>query len=91
MGSISARKLAQVVANVQSSLAIEVLTAAQGVDQRRPLAASRGVQAAHAAVRRVVPVLGDDRPLYKDIAAVVGLIASGEIIRAAEAATGPLA
>ncbi len=90
MGSISARKLAQVVANVTNSLAIEVLTAAQGVDQRRPLAASRGVSAAHAAVRRVVSELGDDRPLYPDIAAVAGLLLSGELIRATEAATGPL-
>jgi histidine ammonia-lyase len=48
------------------------------------------VQAAHAAVRRVVPVLGDDRPLYRDIAAVAELIGSGELVRAAEAAAGPL-
>jgi histidine ammonia-lyase len=90
MGSISAKKLAQIVANVTSSLAIEVLTAAQGVDQRRPLEASKGVSAAHAAVRRVVTELGDDRPLYPDIAAVAGLILSGELIRAAEEAVGPL-
>src|SRR6185437_2938997 len=37
MGSISARKLAQVIENVRSSLAIELITAAQGIDQRRPL------------------------------------------------------
>ena len=90
MGSISAKKLLQIIANVQSSLAIEVLTASQGVDQRRPLAASKGVKAAHAAVRRVVPELGDDRPLYRDIAAVTALIRSGELIRAVEDAVGPL-
>ena len=90
MGSISAKKLLQVVENVRSSLAIEVLTASQGVDQRRPLAASKGVAAAHAAVRRVVPELGDDRPLYRDIAAVAELLKDGAIIRAAEQAVGPL-
>jgi histidine ammonia-lyase len=90
MGSIGARKLAQVVENVTNSLAIEVLTAAQGVDQRRPLEASRGVSAAHGAVRRAVPELGDDRPLYPDIAAVARLLRSGELIRATEKATGPL-
>jgi histidine ammonia-lyase len=90
MGSISAKKLLQVVENVRSSLAIEVLTASQGVDQRRPLAASKGVAAAHAAVRRVVPELGDDRPLYRDIAAVAELLKEGAIIRAAEQAVGPL-
>jgi histidine ammonia-lyase len=90
MGSISAKKLAQVIENVRNSLAIEVLTAAQGIDQRRPLAASKGVSAAHAAVRRVVTELGDDRPLHPDIAAVARLLASGELIRAAEEAVGPL-
>ena len=91
MGSISAKKLAQVIANVTSSLAIEVLTAAQGVDQRGPLRPSRGVAAAHAAVRRVVPTLEDDRPLYRDIEAVAGLLRSGELIRAVEAEVGALA
>jgi histidine ammonia-lyase len=91
MGSISARKLRQVIDNVTSSLAIEVITASQGVDQRRPLAASKGVTAAHAAVRRHVEVLTDDRPLYRDIAAVAEMLRSGELIRAVEEAVGPLA
>jgi histidine ammonia-lyase len=91
MGSISAKKLAQVIANVTSSLAIEVLTAAQGVDQRGPLQPSKGVAAAHAAVRRRVPTLEDDRPLYTDIEAVAGLLRSGELIRAVEAEVGALA
>src|SRR5690242_1486207 len=90
MGSISARKLAMVVENVKSSLAIEVLTASQGVDQRLPLQPSLGVRAAHAAVRRVVPALGEDRPLYRDIEAVGRLVASGDLIRAVEEAVGAL-
>jgi histidine ammonia-lyase len=90
MGSISARKLAQVIENVRGSLAIELLTGAQGIDQRRPLTPSAGVAAAHAAVRRVVSELLEDRPLYRDIAAVGELVRSGELIRAVEAATGAL-
>jgi histidine ammonia-lyase len=90
MGSISARKLAQVIDNVHASVAIEILTAAQGLDQRRPLRPSKGVAAAHACVRRVVGELVEDRPLYMDIAAVQQLIRSGEIIGAVEAAVGPL-
>ena len=54
MGSISARKLEQIVANVRNALAIEILTAAAGLDQRSPLAPSPGVAAAHAAVRALV-------------------------------------
>jgi len=90
MGSISAKKLRQVIDNVENSLAIEVLTASQGIDQRRPLSASKGVSAAHAAVRRTVPELGDDRPLYRDIAAVARLLREGALARAVEGAVGPL-
>jgi histidine ammonia-lyase len=91
MGSIGARKLAMVVENVLASLAIEILTAAQGIDQRRPLRPSKGVAAAHAIVREVVPPLTEDRPLYRDIAAVSALVRSGEIIAAVERVLGPLA
>ena len=90
MGSISARKLAQVIDNVRASIAIELLAAAQGVDQRRPLRPSTGVAAAHAAVRRVVPTLTEDRPLYQDIAAVSELLRDGSLIRAVQEAIGPL-
>jgi histidine ammonia-lyase len=91
MGSISARKLLQIVDNVASSLAIELLAAMQGVDQRSPLRASSGVEAARATVRERVPTLSDDRPLYRDFAVAGELIASGELRRRVEAAVGPLA
>lgn len=90
MGSIGAKKLVAVVENVRRSLAIELLTAAQGLDQRAPLVPGGGVAAAHAAVRRVVPTLDDDRALYRDIARAVELIESGALIDAVEARVGPL-
>jgi histidine ammonia-lyase len=91
MGSIGARKLAQVIENVESSLAIEIMTAAQGIDQRAPLKPAVGVRAAHAEVRTRVPTLVDDRPLYKDIAEVRTLVRTGKLVAAVEAAVGPLA
>lgn len=90
MGSISARKLTQIIANVRASIAIEILTAAQGIDQRRPLTPSAGVRAAHAAVRAVVSELFDDRPLYRDINAVSAILTDDSLIRAVEVVTGPL-
>ena len=90
MGSISARKLQQVVANVRQSLAIEILTASAGIDQRAPLKPSRGVAAAHAAVRQLVAPLTEDRPLYRDIAAVAAMITDGSLRRAAEGRAGVL-
>jgi histidine ammonia-lyase len=91
MGSVAARKLQQIVVNVRTALAIEVLTAAAGLDQRLPLTPSAGVAGAYAAVREVVPPLLEDRPLYRDIAGVVALIGSGALVGAAEARVGPLA
>ncbi len=90
MGSIGARKLGQVIANVRASLAIELITAAAGVDQRRPLKASTGVLAALAAVREVVGEMVEDRPLYLDIAAAGKLIERRALIEVVERAVGEL-
>ncbi len=88
MGSVSARKFQQVVKNVEHSLAIELMTAAAGIDQRAPLRPSTGVAAAHACIREVVAPLTEDRPLYKDIAAVAKRAV--RIVDAAEVAIGAL-
>jgi histidine ammonia-lyase len=90
MGSISARKLEQVVTNVRTALAIEIMTAAAGLDQRSPLAPSAGVAAAHGAVRALVAPLTEDRPLYGNIRAVADLVTTGRLVQAVEAAVGPL-
>jgi histidine ammonia-lyase len=91
MGSVSARKLLQVVTNVKHALAIEIMTAAAGIDQRRPLRPSRGVAAAQATVRARVAPMTEDRPLYRDIEAVAEIVAGGELVRAVEVAVGALA
>lgn len=90
MGSVSAKKLREVVKNVRACLAIEVMTAGAGVDQRKPLRASRGVEAALACLReRVAPMTGD-RPLYLDIAATTDLLATRSLVAAVETVTGKL-
>ena len=90
MGSVSARKLVQVVANVRHSLAIEIMTAAAGIDQRKPLKPSTGVAAAQAAVRARVAPMTEDRPLYRDIEAVAEILTSGGLVQAVEKAVGAL-
>jgi len=90
MGSVSARKLGMVIKNTRNALAIEVMTAAAGVDQRAPLKPSRGVRAAVAKVReKVAPMVGD-RPLYRDIEAIADLVGSGALADATQAAIGHL-
>jgi histidine ammonia-lyase len=48
------------------------------------------VAAAYAAVRDVLPVQEEDRPLAPEIERVRDLVRSGALITAAEAATSPL-
>ncbi len=90
MGSIAARKLVQIVDNVENSLAIELLCAAQGLDQRQPLRPAKGVAAVYDAIRAAIPSVDDDRPLHRDFATVRGLIESGALRAAAESAVGAL-
>jgi len=90
MGSISAKKLDQIVGNTRNALAIELMTAAAGVDQRAPLRPSKGVTAALATVRERVAPMTEDRPLYRDIEAVAGLIQTGALIRSVEERLGKL-
>ena len=90
MGSISAKKLVEVVANTQHALAIEIMTAGAGIDQRAPLKPSRGVLAAQQALREHVAPMTEDRPLYADITSVATLLWSGALVRAVEEAVGPL-
>ncbi|MDP9168653.1 MAG: histidine ammonia-lyase, partial [Actinomycetota bacterium] len=71
-------------------LAIEVLTAARGLDMRRPLTPAPGTGAVIAAVRERVEGPGPDRFLAPEIAAVVGLARSGALVRAAEGVIGRL-
>ena len=90
MGSISSRKLAQVVEHVRTVLGIEAMVAAQGLDLREPLTPARGVAAAHRAVRGRIPRLTEDRPLYLDMEGVAALIAEGAMLRAVQDEIGAL-
>jgi histidine ammonia-lyase len=76
MGMTCALKLATIVENVRTVLAIELLCAAQGLDFRAPLRPGRGVEEAHRAVRAVVPFIRHDVVLADRIAALVPIVAS---------------
>lgn len=83
MGSIGARKLWQVLYNVESVIAIEVMCAAQGVDLLRPLTTSAPLEAVIAAVRTKVPFADRDRILFHDMESVRNMVAEGAIASAA--------
>lgn len=86
MGTISARKCAQVATHVRTVLAIEAMVAAQGLDFRAPLTPGPGVKAAHAVLRDAVPTLTEDRVLYPDIQACERLVDEGTLSTAAQTA-----
>ena len=67
MGMTAATKLRAVVENAEHMLAIELLTAAEGLEYRAPLQPGRGVRRASEIVRSHVPRLTRDRALSSDI------------------------
>ena len=77
MGMTSALKLRQIVDNAESTLAIELITAAEGIDYRRPLRSSAAIEKAHKLVRETVPRLTEDRPFSGDIEALTNAIREG--------------
>jgi len=82
MGSISALKLHQVYRNVRNVLAIELLTASQALDFRKPLRPGHGVEKAHQAVRALVPHRDMDDSFIDDMEAIFGLVDSREFLDA---------
>ncbi len=91
MGTHACRKARAVLENVLWVVAIEVVSAAQGLDFRRPLTPGRGVGAAYEHVRATVPHLDRDRLLRPDLEAVRGAILDGSLAGAVTRAVGPLA
>ena len=86
MGSVSALKLLPVYRNVETVLAVEVLTAAQALDYRLPLRPGRGVEAAHRRVRAAVPHREADYLFRDDLARAFDLIRGTGLLDAVRAA-----
>ena len=81
MGSISGRKLNQVLENLEYILAIELLSACQAIEFRRPLKSSSILEFAHDHVREYVGFAEEDRIFADDINKVAGLIKDFSFVR----------
>ena len=75
MGSISGRKLKKVLDNLEYILAIELLTACQAIEFRRPLKSSEILEFAHEHVRQFVSFAEEDRIFADDIEQIKNIIA----------------
>jgi histidine ammonia-lyase len=78
MGMTSALKLRSIVDLAENLLAIELLAAAEALENRRPLKGGKGVEDAFALVRQVAPALTKDRSLSGDIAKVAEQVRAGK-------------
>lgn len=74
MGPIAARKAVEILRNTEYIIAIELLSAAQGVEFRGPRRLGKGTRMAYILIRKMSPPLKEDRAVYKDIETIMVLI-----------------
>src|SRR5437867_361538 len=78
MGMTAATKLRSIVDNAELITAIELITAAEGLEYRAPLQPGQGVKQAYNTVRAHVPRLTADRAMSHEIEKIAAAIRSGE-------------
>jgi len=81
MGSISGRKLNKVLDNLEYILGIELMSACQAIEFRRPLQSSALLEKAHTHVRTVAGFAEEDRIFGNDILKISRLISDGSFVR----------
>ncbi len=84
MGSIGGRKALQVIENVEKILAIELLTAAQAFEFRKPMKSGIFLEEIHKAIREKVAFAAKDRVFADDIEKGIEMIKEQTIIEVIE-------
>jgi histidine ammonia-lyase len=90
MGPVSIRKLNEILKNVWTVIAIEMMAGAQAFDFRAPNAPGKGTGTAYRQIRKVVPHLEDDRPLHPDIGNIRQILTDYTLIEAVESEIGEI-
>jgi len=90
MGTISARKLREIVRNTEHVIAIELLCGAQAMDLFTNMKPGEGTLIAYKIIRDEVPHLEKDRIISKDIETMVNVMRSGKILKEIERVVGEL-
>jgi histidine ammonia-lyase len=88
MGSISGRKLNTVLDNLEYILAIELLSACQAIEFRRPLKSSEILEFAHGYVRQYVAFAEEDRIFAEDINKIKEIIRDFSFVEAVNGFAG---
>ena len=79
MATYAARRLGEMAENTETIIAIELLSAAQGIDLRAPLKSSAVLEGFKAELRKTVAPWDKDRAMAPDIAAAKALVQSGKL------------
>jgi histidine ammonia-lyase len=90
MGSVSAVKLYQVLRNVETVFAVELLTATQALDFRKPLKPGRGVMYAHQYLRSILPHRKSDFYFKQDLDRSIEVVQLNELNGIVEESVGSL-
>jgi histidine ammonia-lyase len=84
MGSISGRKVLQVLENVEKILAIELLTAAQAFEFRKPMKSGVLLDEVHKTIRKKVAFANKDRVFSEDIEKGIEMIKGRTIMHSVQ-------
>ena len=84
MAAHGARRLGQMVTNLERILGVELLCAAQGIEFRAPLKTSLPLTKVLERLRRVVPPLAEDRYMAPDLERAAKLVHEGALAEAAD-------
>ncbi|CAG2105925.1 unnamed protein product [Medioppia subpectinata] len=79
MGGFAARKVLQVIENVEKIIAIELLAACQAIEFLRPLRTTMPLEAVYGLVRQVAKPWDKDRIMYPDIDAATDLLVEEKV------------
>jgi len=90
MGAQCALKCWQILENVETVLAVEVMCAAQALDYRLPTRPGIGPRIALETLRKTIPHAEEDRLFGQDIETALAVLRDQELLREVEAAVGPL-
>lgn len=90
MGTIAARKFAQILKNAENVLSMELLSATQAIDMLAPHKPASAVLSAWTEIRKVVPFAKVDRVFAKDVESIRGLVNNGALSAAVDKSVGTL-
>ena len=90
MGANAALHAMEIAQNLHYIIAVELLTAAQGIDLRKdgPKKLAPATLAAYQEIREKIKFLDKDRQLSPEIEDLVSIIRSGEILKAVQKVVG---